>query len=811
MTLLGASHEPCRSRQRSRSRRAARTSGNSGLTVVGLGLLVVAAITLGASADAQAQENFFESSPGLLSESHATIDGKDHCNDCHTGGRELSNNKCLDCHDHNDLRDQIRANRGFHASAKVKGKKCESCHFEHKGRNYDLRGWRSVGGEKNFDHDLTGWELEGKHAAIDCARCHRRTNRQGLRIYLGEADNCGSCHKDDQPHDLVRKDKLDCARCHNQSVWKPAKRTMKFDHDNPKDADMPLLGSHEEVSCGKCHPGSRFNLRLKDPASCKNCHKSPHAGHLFDTKDCRSCHSAEFRTLKSHRFDHSKETRFSLTGGHSKARCYDCHTKALAKRKPQRECESCHAEDNKHGNRFREFGTPPKCGQCHPASRKWGPNIIFDHNDRKNTQFELTGKHAQIECRKCHRGKDAADFERFDPKKVGCMGCHTHANVHDGEFKDNQCLGCHKMAGVKQITEESVELYHGPDSRFPLVQKHAGVACEKCHLNDVYKNTPIECGARCHEDKLHKGSLGDYCRACHAGGQWEAVTFDHTEDTEWPLKGLHQVVPDCASCHPARDYDKTPKNCSAKGCHAQDDAHQGKLGDTCEKCHTETGLNTFNHNEMADFKLDGKHLETKCSECHSSITFKPQPKNCFGCHPEPQIHKGQYGTECESCHTTATWADIQVLHDVGDFSLAGSHDNLSCVACHKDNRPLSGAGNLCINCHRQDDIHSNSLSPRCGECHTQWSFAPAQFDHSNVGCFLPGIHRTMPCYDCHKSGTFGPLSAQCVSCHADTASRVGTVMGTDHNDQFQCAICHNPNSWRPAFGANAYGRESICR
>jgi hypothetical protein len=780
---------------------------------VGWGVACLGALALYLSAsNAHAQDKkFFESSPGALSESHASIDGQAHCNDCHTNGAALSNDKCLGCHDHDDLRVRIRAGEGFHSSSQVKGKKCESCHLEHKGRNYDLRGWRSVGGERDFDHKLTGWPLQGKHATIDCSRCHRRTNRQGLRVYLEEADACGDCHADDQPHGFVRMDKLDCERCHNESVWKPAKRKMDFNHNNPKDADMPLLGSHEEVTCGKCHPGSKFNLQFKDPAACKNCHKSPHDGHLFGTKDCASCHSSQFRSLKQHQFEHGRETRFALTGAHSKATCYACHSQRQGTRKPQRACEGCHADDNKHGSRFNAFGNPPKCDTCHPAAKAWAPEITFDHNKDQNTRFDLTGKHARVECRACHRGKNAADFERFDPKTIGCMGCHQHKTAHNGEFKDSQCLGCHEMAGVKKITEESVGVYHGPESRFPLVQKHAGVACEKCHLNDVYKNTPVECGARCHEDKLHQGTLGDYCRRCHSGGLWEAVAFDHTEDTKWPLEGLHQTVPECASCHPGRQYAKTPQKCSSAGCHAEDDAHQGKLGDACDKCHQVTGENTFNHNTMSAFKLDGAHLETTCSQCHPSIAFKPQPSNCFGCHPEPPVHKGQYGTTCEGCHSTATWKDIQMLHDVGDFSLAGSHDNLPCVRCHEDSRPLSGAGNLCINCHRQDDIHSNSLSPRCGECHTQWSFAPAKFDHSTVGCFLTGVHRTMPCYDCHKSGTFGPLAGTCISCHKDTAVRIGMFGGYDHVTIGACSGCHNPNSWRPALGANAYGTESICR
>ena len=99
-------------------------------------------------------DDFFSSSPGPLSQSHAALDNADHCNDCHTGGRDLSNDKCLACHDHSDLKARIDAGKGFHASSQVRGKKCETCHLDHKGKNYDLMGWRSLqGGMKNFDHD----------------------------------------------------------------------------------------------------------------------------------------------------------------------------------------------------------------------------------------------------------------------------------------------------------------------------------------------------------------------------------------------------------------------------------------------------------------------------------------------------------------------------------------------------------------------------------------------------------------------------------------------------------------------------------
>jgi hypothetical protein len=775
-------------------------------------LIVVAVLPLpvaGPPSVAHAQDDFFSSSPGPLSASHAELDTRDKCNDCHTGGRELSNEKCLACHDHDDLKAQIDKGEGFHSSSVVKGKKCESCHGEHKGRTFDIMGWRSVqGGQQKFDHKLTGWPLAGKHAAIECTDCHKNKNKQGLRTFIGEERLCGACHKKDQPHGFERREMLACERCHGESVWKPALTKLQFDHNDPKDAKMALIGSHADVSCAKCHPKALFDLKPPDPENCAHCHKSPHDGQLFGTKKCDSCHSPKFKTLQKMSFDHDRKTKFVL-GGHSKLDCYQCHTKKLGERKPSASCAPCHAADNKHKDRFDAFGSPPKCELCHPTTA-WKPPI-FDHD--KRTQFDLTGAHAEAQCRDCHRGKNPADFERFNVKTVGCMGCHKHKDVHDKEFKDNQCLGCHKGAGRVEITNKSVDIYHGPKSRFPLVLAHAKVKCEQCHLNNKYENTPMECGVRCHEDSLHRGELGDTCSKCHSGGTWKATLFDHTADTTWPLLGLHKTEAKCAGCHPTRKYDKTPTTCGSAGCHLEDDAHKGALGNQCEKCHKETGENFFNHNTMSRFKLDGQHLTTRCAECHTSVTFKPRPTNCFGCHAEPAIHKGQYGTLCETCHTTKTWVDIRALHDVGDFALTGAHDNLPCQRCHKDNRPLAGSGNLCLNCHRQDDIHSNSLSPRCGECHTQWSFAPARFDHTTVGCNLTGLHRTLTCYGCHKTGSFGGLNPTCYGCHHDDGVQVGTRANSDidHAVQVTCGGCHKTDTWVPGMVGTGFGSESICQ
>src|SRR5262245_40453096 len=87
-------------------------------TIVAIAAVVVLAPV------AHAQGTFFSSSPGPLSESHASIDGPDHCNDCHNDSREVFNDRCLGCHDHANLKKRIDAGQGFHASADARGKKC---------------------------------------------------------------------------------------------------------------------------------------------------------------------------------------------------------------------------------------------------------------------------------------------------------------------------------------------------------------------------------------------------------------------------------------------------------------------------------------------------------------------------------------------------------------------------------------------------------------------------------------------------------------------------------------------------------------
>jgi hypothetical protein len=779
-----------------------------------------------------AHADFFSSSPGPLAQSHAALDSQDHCQDCHAGARDLSNDKCIACH--KIIGERQREHVGVHASPKAAQKPCELCHTDHKGRGREILGWASFGGRDKFDHNaFTPFRLEGRHANTNCNKCHTQRTPSGTQTYLKASTGCASCHSN--PHGDLREPMRRCERCHDARSWKMLEKA-EFDHD--RDTRYPIERRHEGVRCEACHakkpsgepphakaaippaPGGYQKLTFRSAGwslDCMPCHDNVHGASLFGQKACKLCHSAKVEFTRIG-FDHNRRTKFALDGGHAKTKCESCHKKDERKAPSQR-CETCH--EDTHRGRFEKVSSGD-CAACHTAAN-WPTDLKFNHNDR--TKFALSGAHANADCRACHRGKAPAEWENVAALmtkggRVECMGCHQHENVHNKQYTNEKCLDCHKMAGIVETKPRAVNEFHGANSKFPLTEGHKGVPCAKCHPGNIFTNTPLQCGPRCHPDELHKATLGNDCLNCHAGGKWEARLFDHDTKTHWPLVGNHREVL-CEGCHPRRDFaNNQGKGKSCINCHEKDDAHQGALGRRCETCHSPDGKVAFDHNDkkFSDWPLEGKHQEVRCGDCHRSLRFKPTSRDCGGCHPEPDVHRGQLGTLCAVCHDAFAWSRIRTGHNVPTPKFAGAHEGIACVRCHPGGRLLQGTGNLCITCHRSDDIHHNALGPRCGDCHTQRAWVGVSFNHERVGCELTGVHRLLPCVDCHKGGNFTSLAAQCIACHRGDALRAERIrlgggapqlMIPPHGGLTTCANCHNTQYFGPA--SKAGGRESVCR
>jgi hypothetical protein len=247
-------------------------------------------------------------------------------------------------------------------------------------------------------------------------------------------------------------------------------------------------------------------------------------------------------------------------------------------------------------------------------------------------------------------------------------------------------------------------------------------------------------------------------------------------------------------------------------CHAKDDKHSGKLGQDCAKCHRpEKGAPKFDHNAMTKFAKNGAHQKAACALCHQvrtaqtrplsvtdwkkvaatklDLTFPVRGHQCIECHSDP--HGGNYGTDCQACHATASFKQILVgtARSVRPLNHQGSWVRGHAALADVDDELATGKGS-CSTCHG---------APGCLHCHR------TQAPRSHTALFRIRTHGTVANFDpnacsiCHQA-------ASCMQCHRRTpplnhrgAWRTlhGYASGgfTDSNcfvchRRADCALCH---------------------
>jgi hypothetical protein len=525
------------------------------------------------AAQAQAQNLDFLVSPGPLARAHSDLAGIKNCVSCHAPGKGVEPERCLACHQ--DLAQRVRAGRGFH---RTKAKECIACHPDHQGEAFSMVRWNL----SEFDHRETGYPILGLHLRVaQCSECHRpplAPARLKSATFLLNDARCLACHAD--PH----RGRLgaDCERCH--TVDTPF-RNLQFDHERTA---FPLRGAHRRVVCERCHP----NQRWKDfPFSrCLDCHADPHRPTLG--ADCERCHGLD--SWKKATFDHER-TRFPLRGQHRTVECRQCHPGGELKKVPFARCADCHRQDP-HQGQFRV-----DCADCHRVEG-FRPTT-FDH---ARSNYPLSGKHQSTLCEKCHRLEEAvfpagkARAVRYRPLASACAACHD--DVHRGQLQQ-ACDLCHTTSGFER---SRLIFQHDRHSRFPLLGKHATVACDECHRREKasfpsgtaeairYRPLSVEC-ASCHDNPHQpaavKASLpartGLDCQRCHTVDSFRQAAFDH-QKTSFPLKGAHFGVA-CERCHGFRagkdrrvvQFQNSPRACL--DCHRS--PHASRRYDRCEECH----------------------------------------------------------------------------------------------------------------------------------------------------------------------------------------------------------------------------------
>ena len=229
-------------------------------------------------------------------------------------------------------------------------------------------------------------------------------------------------------------------------------------------------------------------------------------------------------------------------------------------------CADCHKDP--HRGQFKA-----ECTQCHPKPDSWkGKQLHFDHN--RDSKFAPAGKHAAVECVKCHQPQPAGGplaSAQFTGLETGCEACHKVK--HPAEYGPT-CLCCHTVNSWTKKKPVADHVSRNEINDELLLGKHITARCDSCH-------NPQKIPA---------------------------------------LGYLGEAKYDCLTCH------------------AKDDSHKGTLGTVCYKCHGTEGWKgetlRFNHDTMTSYPLDQDHRKVACIKCHVNNHWKPINTACASCHPK---------------------------------------------------------------------------------------------------------------------------------------------------------------------------------
>ncbi len=369
---------------------------------------------------------------------------------------------------------------------------------------------------------------------------------------------------------------------------------------------------------------------------------------------------------------------------------------------------------------------------------------MFSSGDLNAQTDETIGgvtSHAQIpECKACH----SAPWES-DTMADRCLACHTDISE--------------QMMNVAQL--------HGAIS-----QKDPTLACRDCHFE-------------------HRGATASLT-------EMGDNVFPH-EELGYSLKGHQLTVKNeafvCSDCH-GEDI-STFASDSCQTCHSEIDvvftqAHLFSFGSECLACHDGVDRygNAFDHNALP-FQLIGGHTAASCTGCHldarSIVDLQSAPQDCYSCHYQQDEHQGQFGTQCEACHTPNDWEAVSFDHSLSNFPLTGAHVTVNCEDCHL-NDTFVGTQSSCVSCHAEPVEHLGQFGIDCVACHTTTAWTPATFTGNHTFPLNHGEQGTVSCVTCHPTNY---TTYTCYGCHEHTeANIIGEHREEGISDFQNCVECH---------------------
>lgn len=516
--------------------------------------------------------------------------------------------------------------------------------------------------------------------------------------------------------------------------------------------------------------------------------------------------------------------------------CLQCH--GLGESSVDSRCLECHREigwlrEEKRGLHGHADGPGREagCAECHRehsgrdfAIIHWNGNDDFDSFDHSGAGWLLDGKHAETQCRDCHRPElHTTEFPDKSPWSGGkeswlglesdCVACHR--DPHEGRLS-TRCADCHDTADFRTISEKR---FDHEVTRYPLRGAHADVACAQCHERSggTLAMPAFERCDSCHDDP-HAGqtavaNVPRDCDECHTDRYFRPSTLDRRfhATTNFPLDDQHAPV-DCARCH--RDererfgsaaFEFRPKGDQCSDCH--DDSHGSQLTNllgeaTCARCHAKDHFRpstfTVADHEQTRFPLREAHRSPKCQACHgpdrpglpalpgrkalgtAGVLLQPEFTECTACHADP--HRGRFGAQgetpvdggCQACHGEDSFRRVrmdQEMHAGFGFALTGAHGAIACFECHAELRGDRLRSTLLLSA--ASDVHLPfTVGSACIDCHEDPH--ARQFENRAAGA---------ACDTCHDSDSF-------VGASRFVHNRDSTFELAGAHERVACSGCH---------------------
>ncbi len=246
------------------------------------------------------------------------------------------------------------------------------------------------------------------------------------------------------------------------------------------------------------------------------------------------------------------------------------------------------------------------------------------------------------------------------------------------------CTACHNESGWHRVT------FDHNQTRMPLLDAHATVACRGCHQDLHTLALDTQC-ASCHQD-VHSGRLGNNCQRCHDQKTFRSGPgVEAHGQTRFPLYGRHAFIP-------------------------------------CDKCHQQRGDRTFGG------------VTPNCVGCHDGDLLRTRGTQTdhTGLGPSP---------DCRNCHVATDWRQARFPEHDGCFPIsAGNHGGNRCNTCHTSLNGLR-VGNCqtltarCTNCHDRGNSHNQAATD---VLHAAPNGGPSG---------VPGYaFQDRKCYECHSVG-----------------------------------------------------------